>query len=247
MLKKLFVLSLFISHFSNAQKLEIGLGLGPTFYKGDIQPTFRVFNPRAASNVFVRYNYNRVISFKANGMIGFVGGNDSKSGNTLNKARDYSFLNTLLDYNAQIEYNFLNFRTDNGRYESNWTPYLFGGFGSTQNIKRKFVSHTTTVSQAKNSPSQILPFGIGIKKIYNGRWNVGVEFGTRVLLDRKNTDVFDGFGYKENEKFSYYLDTDANSRPKELTFPNTLQKDKYFHLSFSVSYLFYKVHCPPRF
>ena len=30
-----------------------------------------------------------------------------------------------------------------------------------------------------------------------------------------------------------------------LTHANTPQKDKYFYVSFSVSYLFYKVHCPP--
>jgi hypothetical protein len=245
--KTLFFLS--ISYFSVAQKLEIGAGLGPTYYKGDLQPTFRVLNPSIGSNVFVRYNASKVISIKANAMIGFVHGNDRKSGNVLNQYRGLKFNNTLWDYNGQIEYNFLNFRTHNGRYEHQWTPYLFGGLGNMQFLTRKYTTRLISKQNANISgPDPVLPFGIGYKKIINGKWNFGVEFSTRVLLRKKNADTFDGFGFNptNGEVQNYYIAQDgSDSNITLLEYPNTLQKDKYFHISFSVSYLFYKVHCPP--
>jgi Domain of unknown function (DUF6089) len=230
----------------HAQRMELGGGLGPTFYKGDIQPTFRPLNPRAAVNIFARYNYNRVFSFKANGMAGFVGGNDSQSGNKLNKTRDFRFLQTIGEYNVQAEYNFLNFRTGNGRYEHDYTPYLFGGVGQYLSLARNFKSPDSISVKNSNATGVKLAlfYGIGFKKIINGRWNYGVEFGTRVPTKAKYNDTtFDGFGYDIDEKARSSYNPSLNSR---LNYPNTPQADKYFYVSFSVSYLFYKVYCPPK-
>ncbi|MCP9769147.1 hypothetical protein EGI22_14605 [Lacihabitans sp. LS3-19] len=238
-----------ISHFVYSQKLEIGAGAGPTYYKGDLQPTFRVFNPSIATNLFVRYNISKVFSIKGNASFGMVSGNDKRSGNALNKYRGLKFNNTLWDYYGQVEYNFLNFRTHNGRYEHSWTPYLFGGFGNYQHLKRKFDSRgNITISNKIAGPDPILPFGVGYKKILNGKWNFGVEFSTRVLLRKKNSDLFDGFGFSPDHPDPQSLYTAFDSGDKNfalLKYPNTKEKDKYFMVSFSVSYLFYKVHCPP--
>ncbi len=247
MRKSLLCVFTVLVYTSFAQRIEIGGGLGPTFYKGDIQPTFRPFNPRAAANLFARYNYNRVFSFKINGLAGFVAGNDAKSGNKLNKIRDYSFLQTIAEYNVQAEYNFLNFRTHNGRYESDWTPYLFGGLGQYISLSRKFESPGSAIpNDTKPSGGKIaLFYGIGYKKIINNRWNYGIEFGTRVPTKAKYNDTtFDGFGYNEEDKVvtSYFL---PNINPI-LEYPNTSQQDKYFYCSFSVSYVFYRVYCPPK-
>jgi hypothetical protein len=234
---------LFFLSKSYAQKLEIGGGLGPTYYKGDLQPTFRLFSPHLGSNLFVRYNFGRTISFKVNGMLGIVRGDDARSGNPFNIERGMSFRNKLADYNAQVEYNFLNFRTHNGRYESKWTPYLFGGIGQIKLIEKRLTSPSTSVLERTQSPDYILPYGIGFKKIYKGKWNFGMEFGTRVLLNKKNADLFDGYGYQEGDPSSNY--TSVSVLPTNQYYPNTTQKDKYFYLNFSVSYLFYKIHCPP--
>jgi Domain of unknown function (DUF6089) len=250
MIKKHFCFSFlfsFIHVFGFSQKLEIGIGAGPTYYKGDLQPTFRVFSPRVGTNAFVRYNFSKMLSVKANSMIGIVGGRDDQSGNVLNKDRDFSFSNKLWEYNGQLEYNFLNFRTHNGRYESNWTPYLFGGYGMYTLLSRKYKNPGAEMLIGKKiSANAFLPFGIGFKKIYRGKWNFGAEFGTRVLLNKNAGDRFDGFWYEESttSKLGYY--TENVLTKIEHKYPNTLQKDKYFYVNFSVSYLFYKVHCPPN-
>lgn len=247
MLKKT-ILFLSIYNLSFGQKLEVGGGLGPTYYKGDIQPTFRIFSPMIGTNLFVRYNASKVLSLKANAMVGLVGGNDRKSGNVLNEYRGLKFNNILWDYNAQVEYNFLNFRTHNGRYEHQSTPYLFGGLGNMQFLRRQFTTRKDVKTDINAyGPDPILPFGIGYKIIINSNWNFGVEFGTRVLLSKKNSDLFDGFGFKAKTKTTqnlYIAQDGADKNILLLNYPNTLQKDKYFYLNFTVSYLFYKVHCP---
>lgn len=248
MFKKLALVFLIFSSFSiSAQKIEIGLGGGPTYYKGDLQPTFRIFNPSVGASGFVRYNASRVFSIKANVMAGFITGNDKRSGNPLNKYRDFKFTNTLWDYYGQVEYNFLNFRTHNGRYEHKWTPYLFGGFGNMQIIKKQLsVNDIKSPALKKFSPDPVLPFGIGYKKIMNGKWNFGVEFSTLVLMRKKNADMFDGFGFVDGERKSNYSQTNGGVNNFEATtYPNTKQPDKYFTVTASVSYLFYKIYCPP--
>jgi hypothetical protein len=226
-----------------AQKLEIGGGLGPTFYKGDLQPTLRVFNPRAGTNLFVRYNFNKVFSYKINGMAGFLAGDDAKSGIPYNVARKNKFRTLLADYNVQAEYNFLNFRTKAALYTKEATPYLFGGFGQTSFLKRKFISPTVINNRTESENNFIVNFGIGYKKRLRPKLNFGVEFGSRVLVSKKNKDALDGFGYyPDGTIFTSY--SNPNLQPINSTLiPNTLQADKYFYLSFSMSYLFYKIHC----
>ncbi|MFC3810795.1 type IX secretion system protein PorG [Lacihabitans lacunae] len=244
----LLLLLILVSSNLFSQKLEVGMGVGPTYYKGDLQPNFRVFAPSVGTNAFVRYNFSKSVSIKGNGAFLNIKGNDAKSGNQYNTERGFKFSNTLIDYNGQIEYNFLNFRTHNGRYEHKWTPYLFGGFGMYKVLDSKLESpEDTTPSDGKQSQYKMLPFGIGFKKIYKGKWNFGVEFSTRVLLDKNYQDKFDGFGginTNTNNPNSRYRLPSTATLTDSFRYPNSPQKDLYYHVSFSVSYLFYKVHCP---
>lgn len=231
-----------------AQKLEVGLGSGFTYYKGDLQPTFRVFNPSIGVNTFVRYNHSKSLSAKAQGFIGRVTGNDAKSGDIFLKDRGFKFFNDLYDYNAQIEYNFLNFRTHNGRYESKYTPYLFGGFGGYDLRKSNFYNQVLTGTKFKKQLgfNPIMNFGVGYKTLIQGQWNFSVDFNTRIFIKTKKglgTDNFDGLSYVGGAvDINNY---NVTNLPASHEYANTTQKDKYFYLSFSVSYLFYKVHCPP--
>lgn len=221
------------------------MGVGPTYYKGDLQPNFRVFAPSVGTNAFVRYNFSKSVSIKGNGSFLNIKGNDAKSGNQYNTERGYKFSNTLVDYNGQIEYNFLNFRTHNGRYEHKWTPYLFGGFGMYKVLDSKFTSPNGVHIEGKQTQYKMIPYGIGFKKRYKGKWNFGVEFSTRVLVDKNFKDRFDGFGgFNSTLNLPNNRYTLLPTSSKTYAYPNSPQKDQYYHVSFSVSYLFYKVHCP---
>lgn len=236
-MRRLLFLSLLLPAALSAQKVEFGAGGGPTFYKGDLQPRFRPLNPGAAGTLLMRYNFNRVVSAKAQVMYGLVHGNDRRSGDPFLKTRDYSFRNTVLDYALQLEYNFLNFRTHDSRYEYDWTPYLFGGLGLSHTLQKTYGVEGTTVA-GTGTNSAILPFGIGIKKILGPRLNLSAEFSTRAFLSKTKGSLFDGLDGRQ--ELNEYDDTRQSDF---FVYPNTMQNDKYFHLSVTLSYLIYRVNC----
>lgn len=228
-----------------AQKVEFGGGGGPTFYKGDLQPRFRPFNPGIAGDVMLRYNFNRVISARVNAMYGVVPGDDRRSGDPFQRERNFSFRNTVLDYAVQLEYNFLNFRTHDGRYEYDWTPYLFGGYGKSKNMKKVYtVGDQRSVRTNQRGGNDIIPFGIGIKKILTPRLNITAEFSTRVFLNKRNGRLFDGLdGTDILDPNAYYNLINDPRRDDFFRIPNIKQTDKYFHISVTLSYLIYRLHC----
>lgn len=229
------------------QKVEFGGGGGPTFYKGDLHPRFRPFNPGAAGNLMLRYNFNRVISAKAGMMFGVVKGDDDRSGDPFQRQRDFSFRNTVLDYHVQVEYNFLNFRTHDGRYEYDWTPYLFGGYGKSKNMKQTYTVGTNTAARSnQRGGNDIIPFGIGIKKVLTPRLNFSAEFSTRIFLNKRNGSMFDGLDGNRRPIANAYFTQNLINDPRENDFfyyPNTQQNDKYFQFSVTLSYLIYTIHC----
>jgi hypothetical protein len=245
----LFIILIICGGTAQAQKVEIGGGGGPTAYKGDLQPKFRLFNPGIAGNAFFRYNFDRVISFKANITYGNVRGNDTRSGNPYLKERAFAFNHSVLDYLLQVEYNFLNFRTHTGRYEHDWTPYVFGGAGFSQNLKKEFSYGGVTQNLTnERKPAVVIPFGIGIKKIIGPRLNLSAEFSTKAFLSKSKGADFDGLnGLNPESPTNKYesLGLLSSSLPEYeyLNIPNTQQKDKYFHLSVTLSYLIYRVKC----
>lgn len=244
-----FIFSLAFSVNIFAQKWEIGAGAGVCQYKGDIMPNYKIFVVRPGGSVFARMNVSRSISLKAQGMYGGVTGNDKfMRSDPYHQGRAYSFNATIAEVSGQIEYNFLNFRTTNARTVKNWTPYVFGGYGgATVNTKAQRKSTNNPVFTTKSSPN-FISLGIGIKKQWKSQWNWGVEFGTRWISD----DFLESVGYYPD---GTYKNTNSSTLPT-LTFPYTFEKnqvpgtsakDMYYYTNFSISYLFYKVHCPnPR-
>lgn len=230
-----------------AQKWEVGSGVGVCNYKGDIMPSFKPFVARPAGSVFVRMNWTHSISLKVQGMFGGLAGSDKfiKS-DPYHQARGHSFTATILEASGQIEYNFANFRTTSSRIVNNWTPYVFGGYGGTNvQTKAKLVSINNAFYTTRSSPN-FLALGVGFKKEWRNQWNWGIEFGSRFT----NTDLIDAVGYKDGE-----VQIAPSTSPPTLVFPYSFQKnqtpgtkvmDMYYYTNFSISYVFYKVHCPPR-
>lgn len=246
--KTFFLIYLFIlSTITYAQRWEVGIGAGICNYKGDVMPSFKPFFARPAGSTFIRMNWTRSISFKVQGMYGGIAGNDKAiKSDPYHQARGHSFNATILEGMGQIEYNFANFRTTASRIVSNWTPYVFGGYGGTAiQTNAKLVSINNNSYTTSSSPS-FFALGIGFKKEWRKQWNWGIEFGSRWT----NTDLIDAVGYKDG-----IVQIAPSTLPPSVSFPYTIQKnltpgtkvnDMYYYTNFSISYLFYKVHCPPR-
>lgn len=236
-----------------AQKWEVGGSIGVNQYKGDVVPKFKPLIARPAGSGFVRMNLSRAVSIKAQAMYGSVTGDDRfMSSDPYHQAREYHFKADLAEGSAQIEYNFLNFRTNASRIVNNWTPYVFGGYGATYIQSKAFlktdINPTVFTPYSTRKAEQVAILGIGFKKQWKDRWNWGVEFGAR----HTTSDYIDNLGYSDG-KFQILLPAGVvPSNPKfqyllKYQIPGTKAKDIYYYTNFSISYIIYKVYCPrPR-
>ena len=114
--------------FAQAQKHEFGFGAGGTNYKGDYtNDNFELKNYRPAVLFFYKNNITPAVGIRYHIMVGGIKAVDSKSSDPVYVKRDMSFKNVLYEGALQVEYNFLNYRSNSGRVT--WTPYFAGGLG----------------------------------------------------------------------------------------------------------------------
>jgi hypothetical protein len=202
----------------NAQKLEIGAGGGVALYKGDLSPALDPTFSRPAANIFLRHTPKRAVTLKYSFMLGKIHADDSRVTDQFANRRNQFFNARLTELSATAEYNFLDYRSEQSRKP--WSPYLFGGiavfkFDPVENYRPDY--QLTQIA---------LPFGIGIKYVLTGQWNLGLEFGARKTF----TDNLDGVSsLNTTNKF-------ANGNP--------YNNDLYTYTSLSISYTFYSVKCP---
>ncbi len=214
---RLLIAGLFISLSVQAQKIEVGGGLGGFLYKGDVSTSLnpRFYQPGA--NLFFRYNVSRSFALRGGLAIGRLRGEDRFSRDPFQQARNFSFRSTLSEATVDLEYNFLNYKP--APKSQNWTPYVFGGVG--------LFSVRNAVIRARGMVA--FPLGVGVKYEIKRPWSIGVEFGTRFT----NFDYLDGLGERT------YGPTTA-----KLTQSNPALRDSYTYTALTVSYTFYKIVCP---
>lgn len=205
----------------HAQKINVGGGLGGFNYKGDLAPSFNFRNYRPGGHLLFRYNFSPAVSLRTGLTVGSAGARDANSSDPFNRVRNLSFKSNVAELNLITEYNFLNY--SNKPRAFNWTPYLFGGLGYYH-----FQPSPKTGSYSLNQIA--IPFGAGVKWEFSRPWSVEFEFGTRKLY----TDNFDDLGNDTPLTQKYQLGD-----------PTT--KDIYYYTSFTLSYTFYKIICPPNF
>src|SRR5687767_479774 len=165
-----FLLLFLISTCSLAQHSEVGFGLGTFNYTGDLVRTYNFKYSKPAATVFYRSNISKVVSFRA-GITGGKIGASEKPIDPFAIQRDASFDLFLVEASTVMEYHFLNWR-DTKRFVR-FTPYLFAGLG---------LFAITGEAEKTNEYSNVqgsIPFGGGIKYIYNPKWYISLEFGIR--------------------------------------------------------------------
>lgn len=194
------------------------MGGGVTNYRGDLSTGLDPAFSRGAGHFFIRHNLNEAVSFKYGLMLGKVAADDQESEDDYAQVRNLDFATRLVELSAQFEYNFLDYRSPSRRRA--WSPYLLMGVG--------YLRMDPVFNQLPDYPVQqlVLPFGLGIKHVIQGQWNMGIEFGARKTF----TDYLDDLG---GEAVSYKF---GNGNP------NT--RDLYAYTCLTVSYTFYKVPCP---
>ena len=175
---------------------EAGGLIGVSHYFGDLNTDFRLTDPGRAIAVAARFNSNERICLRFSGNYGEVSAYDSDSENLFELARNLSFQSTILEGNAQLEFNFLPYL--HGSKDNFFTPYVLAGlstvhFNPMTEYEGKLVELRPlgTEGQFKGEEyrksSLAINYGFGLKLDINYYWSINVELSGR----RMATDYLD--------------------------------------------------------
>ncbi|MBA4055847.1 MAG: hypothetical protein C0490_14120 [Marivirga sp.] len=201
-----------------AQRSEVGFGLGTFNYTGDLVRTYNFKYSKPAATVFYRSNLSKVVSFRTAITAGKIGASE-KPIDPAASARNASFDLFLIEASMAMEYHFLNWR-ETKRFVR-FTPYLFGGialFGISGDVQK-----TAEYSNIQAS----IPFGGGLKYIYNPKWYFSLEFGVRKTF----------FDHLDNISA-------GDIRTKNYQYGNPNDNDNYYFIGISITRTFYSIPCP---
>ncbi|MCL2412719.1 MAG: porin family protein, partial [Bacteroidales bacterium] len=187
-----------------AQRSEIGVFAGGSFYMGDLNPSGLFHQTQVAFGAVYRYNLTTRWALRGNVLLGSVqAGDPNPELNTLH------FRSRINEFSVQAEINFLTFFT--GSRNHRFTPYLFGGIGvftfnpqalSSDGSRWEDLRPLGTEGQwlmpdpplvpdvEPYSLTQItFPFGLGFKFSLSQRISLGVEWGMRKTLTNYLDDI----------------------------------------------------------
>jgi len=217
------------------KKLEVGAGLGLTFYSGDVAPSPNIRNTRGGGEIFVRYNFNPALSARAT-LGGYViAGIDENRDDPFQNVRSHSFATRMQDLSVVLEYNFFNFR-GNQPYPK-FSPYIFAGLGIMRgNIKIENAGFSNAngerVDFGSINAATTIPFGVGIKFPFTEKFNIAFE----LRANKTFTDFIDGLGTAPDDPVA--------STDERFMFGTVEGNDFYMYLGVSVAYRFVKLKCP---
>ncbi|MDR2908130.1 MAG: DUF6089 family protein [Bacteroidales bacterium] len=191
-----------------AQRSEMGVFAGGSFYLGDINPAGLFSQTQPAFGALYRYNLSTRWTLRSNVLWGRVKADDAKY-NRLD--RNLSFRSQIAEFSMMAELSFLPYFTGSNR-SYRFSPYLFGGIAvfsfnpqaSNYNAllaKNEWIDLAPLSTEGQGlssypdkqpySTTQIsLPFGLGFKYSLNRIFCVGVEWGMRKTF----TDYIDDVG-----------------------------------------------------
>jgi hypothetical protein len=197
-----------------AQKFEVGVLAGGSYYYGDIVNELELSTIKASGGVFLRYHLNDKWKIKVFAAYAKVGGADSNSTSAWQKSRNLDFTSDIYEGSVQVEYCFLEDNTRGRRIKNKVIPYVFGGVGAfwfnpqstAYGTKVNLISYQTN-GVKYNQYAACAPFGAGVKYKITQQLSVGLEFGIRYTFT------------------SFLDDVDGNNHfraPDQYAFPNTI-------------------------
>lgn len=210
------VLALIVSSVAvNAQKTEVGVFGGTSFYLGETNRSGLFKQPKPAFGLVFRLNFNEHWSLKGNALYGGIQGADSLAEDPEQIERNLSFKSVLFEVAAELELNFMRFEP--GNTATPFTPYIFGGISVFKfNPKAELAAGTYLINgvpytidggtyalqplgtegqgttkypdRKKYALTQVgLPFGIGFKFNLSKLVGLSAEWGMRYTF----TDYLD--------------------------------------------------------
>jgi len=193
------IITFFCFLSAQAQRNEVGVLLGTTYYLGDLNPSKQFFLTKPAGGLLYRYIFNSRWALKLDGIYGSVAGDDAKA--KFNEKRNLSFKSSIFEFSSQLELNFLPYITGNTKKDY-FTPYIFGGIGvfgfkpkanyngtwyNLQPLGTEGQGTSTSDLQRYSLMKVSFPFGLGFKYSVGKYFCIGFEWGLR----KTTTDYLD--------------------------------------------------------
>jgi Domain of unknown function (DUF6089) len=185
---------------TKAQKIEVGVLVGGSYYYGDIVNDWQPNTISSAAGVFLRYHLSENLTVKGFGGYCRIGGADSNStGSSYQKNRNLAFWADVYEGSVQFEYSFVKDITRGRRLRNRFIPYVFAGLGAFYYMNYandplyplipaklwQLGTSGTVYSQL----SACIPFGAGVRYKITSNFNIGLEVGIRYTLTSWLDDV----------------------------------------------------------
>ncbi|MDP2424569.1 MAG: DUF6089 family protein [Bacteroidales bacterium] len=180
-----------------AQRSELGVFGGVSYYHGEFNPFIPFLLQKPAYGLVYRYNIHTRLAIKANLIHGSLDGKGKYA--ALPTLQLMSFNTRVNEFSAQLELNYFNYFT--GSLRSFISPYIFGGIGFyvfgttaiTPGINPRNQSDwqtfwTKTGAGPKSELAIVFPFGVGVKYSLSKIVGLSLEWGMRKTLN----DLLDG-------------------------------------------------------
>jgi hypothetical protein len=199
----LFCIPTIIAANSYAQKTEIGLLLGGSYYYGDIVSTNRIQTQTIgpAGGVFLRKHLNKRTCFRANFMYARIGAADSNlvdKKSAFQESRNLAFYADLFELSGVVEYNLILDYNKARRIVNRAIPYVYGGLGLFY-FEPKAI-HPITGNPVNLRPLKLdgstyspiaiaFPIGAGVRYYLNRNWQLGFDIGIRLTTTSHLDDI----------------------------------------------------------
>ncbi len=189
----------------NAQNYEVGLFAGGANYIGDIGATTYINPNKPVIGALFKWNKSIRYSWRASIIRAGIRGVDSASDSEARKERDYSFNNTITEFSAGLEVNFVKFNLH--KMGPAFTPYLYTGVTYFTYGNRRFQGAGQVDMGKKGSFS--IPMTIGVKKNISRFFVIGAEIGARYTftdnLDGSNAEGYENISFGNVESNDWYV------------------------------------------
>ncbi|WP_320055339.1 type IX secretion system protein PorG [Algoriphagus halophytocola] len=219
-----------------AQKYDVGGGVGVAAYSGDIIRKIDPGQLGLQGTLFGRRNFDNVWALRVGGSAGMLYGADSiKPIDFAARMRHARFRAGVLELSAVMEFNFLDYLTQGSEFR--FSPYAFFGIGYTF-VFAKGNTFQYNVSERYNLSTLVIPFGGGIKYQLDERWTLAAELGFRPTF----TDYLDKIDSSE-PSIPRYQDPNNPDQPYGINYGNPYDKDWYYFLGVTISYTITTTKC----
>lgn len=201
----------------------IGLHGGWTQFYGDLRQYDFGFTKakhdvsNGGGGLFIDYQLNSVIGFRANLLVGTLGGSKRTIGNSNGVNQNAYFKSLFIDYTANTTVNFVNLMYSDRTKDRIFTSYVIGGIGFTSFRSNKYrlngpkaddvignSSNPTNAKETKKFTTElVIPVGLGVKFRLSKRFDLGLEYTQRFAPASDRIDATEG-GKKGSDGYGYF-------------------------------------------